>query len=562
MISVIFIFLYMFITCYILGFGAWRLMAGNAFWKYRTMRTMTGCVYAGVVVAMAYAQICSLFMKIAWCAGLLLLLLCGLLLFVWRKDFQQEVGFIRQEISIGRAVTMALLFLLFAYGTSRGILHYDTGLYHAQSIRWLEEYGIVKGLGNLHTRLAYNSASFAFSALYSFAFLGGQSFHCGAGFLAWMLATVCVKRLWKKRPLRIQLSDFARICAVYYLFNIYDEMISPASDYFMVLLVFYLVIRWLEMTEEQEGCTYFGYAMMSILGAAAVTVKLSAAAVMLLTLFPAVKMIRSGAWKDIVKFLTAGLFVVLPYLIRNVLLSGWLVYPFTAIDVFDVPYKIPKGVAEYDSREIQVWGRGYTDVTHYSDRFTSWFPDWFLGLDTTDRIFFLLALIGIMCFVGMIWYAIIRKKRELFSGLFVCATVIICFLFWLFTSPLIRYGCIFLWLTAGLNLGMVYLVGIAPRDRGRLAAAAFLLFGCYKLIFFAVENTNSFTPQYFVLQKDYEEFETIGYPVCGYTFYYPEEGDQTGYSSFPSAPQKVSSSIFMGERIEDGFVSSMDGASQ
>ena len=84
-----------------------------------------------------------------------------------------------------------ILFFVFAYGASTGIIHYDTGLYHAQSIRWIEEYGVVPGLGNLHTRLAYNSASFCLSALYSFAFLGGQSYHCVAGFLAFLLAVVC-----------------------------------------------------------------------------------------------------------------------------------------------------------------------------------------------------------------------------------------------------------------------------------------------------------------------------------------------------------------------------------
>ena len=44
-------------------------------------------------------------------------------------------------------------------------MHVDTGLYHAQAIRWIEEYGVVCGLGNLHSRFAYNSAAFALCAL-------------------------------------------------------------------------------------------------------------------------------------------------------------------------------------------------------------------------------------------------------------------------------------------------------------------------------------------------------------------------------------------------------------
>ena len=101
----------------------------------------------------------------------------------------------------------------------------------------------MKGLGNLHCRLAYNSSSFALSALYSMAFLGGQSYHCAAGWLAFVLAVICLKVLDSLRVGRLRVSDFARVMGIYYLVIIFDEMISPASDYFMVLLAFYIVIR-------------------------------------------------------------------------------------------------------------------------------------------------------------------------------------------------------------------------------------------------------------------------------------------------------------------------------
>lgn len=61
-------------------------------------------------------------------------------------------------------------------------MHYDSDLYHAQSIRWIEEYGVVPGLGNLHERFAYNSSFFALSALFSMKFLCGTSMHTMSGF--------------------------------------------------------------------------------------------------------------------------------------------------------------------------------------------------------------------------------------------------------------------------------------------------------------------------------------------------------------------------------------------
>ncbi|MBC7239454.1 MAG: hypothetical protein H5T71_05085, partial [Chloroflexi bacterium] len=41
---------------------------------------------------------------------------------------------------------------------------YDDGLYHLQTIRWLRSYPLPPGLGNLHGRLAFNSAYLCYAA--------------------------------------------------------------------------------------------------------------------------------------------------------------------------------------------------------------------------------------------------------------------------------------------------------------------------------------------------------------------------------------------------------------
>lgn len=87
------------------------------------------------------------------------------------------------------------------------------------------------------------------------------------------------------------LSDFARIVSIYYLLMAFDEMVSPASDYFMVFLVFYIVIRWLELIENKEK-SYFPYALLSLLCLVVLTVKLSGAFILLLALKPAVMMMK------------------------------------------------------------------------------------------------------------------------------------------------------------------------------------------------------------------------------------------------------------------------------
>lgn len=614
MLSVMLIWIYMIITSFLLGYGI--LTGLSHFGSYR-VKKWDSYVFCGLAAVTVYAQFFSIFAPVGLAANLLLLAVCLAVAFLGRKGlrayFGQLCGKWRQKargrevlpdrkdlpggnlsdgkISKGAVwflLASVLLFLLYAYGTSRGILHYDTALYHAQSIRWIEEFGVVKGLGNLHCRLAYNSASFALSALYSMAFLGGQSYHCAAGFLAFVLALVCLEAAEAVRRKRLRPSDFARVACIYYLLIIFDEMISPASDYFMVLTAFYLVIRWMDLMEEKET-TVFPYAMLCVLGIFLMTVKLSAALIILLACAPASVLLREKRWKETAVYIGLGLFVAAPFLIRNVLLSGWLIYPFTGIDLFHTDWKIPKGIAAYDAKEIQVWGRGYSDVTKFDMPVWEWFPAWFKGLGGMDRIFVLAAMLSVCVFlVRLVWWFVRKNKieetykKEKAGRIFLEGVISLCFLFWLFTSPLIRYGCVYVYLVTAVVWGDVcteFFAGAGVRDdisgkkygqgsfhgaaglsgmqyrrwlekAGMLLIALFLL---YKAAAFGKELVTFYVDDYWLCQKDYDNYETRSYEIEGIRFYYPVEGDRVGYESFPSSPAKARIRL-RGDGIEDGFV--------
>ncbi len=573
MLSVIVIWLYIGITTFIIGYGVLRVIT-----RHLPYCTLNADAYfmCGLVSVTVYAQFFSLFSGVGQAANLVLCVLCALIILVNRKAFAETVRLMvfSTEETFSRFVfgAVLVLFLIFAYGASRGMIHYDTGLYHAQSIRWIEEYGAVRGLGNLHCRLAYNSSSFALSALYSMAFLGGPSFHCAAGWLSFLLAVVCLSIGKSLRAGRIRTSDFARVMCVYYLVNIFDEMISPASDYFMVLVAFYIVIRWLDLSERGEK-TILPYALLCVLGVFLMTVKLSAALILLLTVYPACRLTREKRWGETGAYLGLGILTALPFFIRNVVISGWLVYPFTQIDLFDVVWKIPRGLADYDAREIQVWGRGYTDVAQFDMPVREWLPGWFGTLAGSDKVFVLAAVAAVAVLLAEAAYLIWRKHKEyrasltdsvarervMSSALFLAqATVAASFLFWLCTSPLIRYGCVWVYLTAAVVFGGLYEAVMRFADggwrmaSGRTVSALIVLLLIYKGAALARETAGSYVNDYWLVQKDYDNYETRPYEIAGVTFYCPIAGDQVGYSSFPSSPSEAGIG-FLGEGISDGF---------
>lgn len=533
-------------------------------------------VMCGLVCVTVYAQFFSLFSGVSLWANLILCAVCiGIFLRERKGIFETFARYLSWKFC-----AVIALFFLFAYGTSRGIPHYDTALYHAQSIRWIEAYGAVKGLGNLHCRLAYNSASFVLSALYSMAFWGCGSFHCAAGFLAFLLAAGNMRLADSLRERRLRASDFARIMCVYYLVNIFDEMISPASDYFMVLIAFYIVITWLSLAERGEK-EIFPYALLCVLSVFLLTVKLSAALILLLTIYPACRLVKEKRWREIGVYLGLGFLTALPFFIRNVILSGWLVYPFTSFDLFDVIWKIPKGVADYDAREIQVWGRGYSDVTRFDMPMREWLPGWFRMLAGSDKLFVLMAVLAVAVLllqaVYLLWYW--SRRRTTAGSSAACestlspalltaqATVAASFLFWLCTSPLIRYGCVYVYLTPAVVFGGIYAavmeaplragdscecVGRWRRAFGALVCAAAGLLLVYKAFALGRGIISSHENAYWLLQKDYENFAVDACEIEGVTFYYPAQGDQTGYDAFPSAPAKPQIA-FLGTELADGF---------
>ena len=548
MVSVLLIWIYMAVTCYVTGFAILSAIGQKAGYQ---IKKESSFLFAGITAVTVYAQFFSIFYKVGLVANIILLLICISCILLFKKELKPRLYKLKWGMTPAKVALIVLLSLLFAYGTSTGFIHYDTGLYHAQSIRWIEEYGIVPGLGNLHSRLAYNSASFCLSALYSFSFLGGQSYHCCAGFLALLLAVVCLEGFTQARIKKPQLSDFVRLMGIYYLLIIFDEMVSPASDYFMVLTVLFIIIRWLDLLEADEK-SYAPYAFLSVMCVSVMTIKLSGALILLLVLKPAVMMIREKRGREIAGFLGMGFVTALPFFIRNVILSGWLIYPFTFIDLFDFDFKIPKGMADYDSKEIQVWGRGFFDVTRYDDAIWEWLPEWAMNLDGINKIFLLLALSSLVMLAGLCVYTVKKRKWEMLDYLLTAGVVAICFLFWLTSAPLIRYGCVYLWVLPMLVWGFFYLKISPGLDRYKVYLLLLLVFGVYKAGALAVETVNTAVPDYLIRQKDYENFETVSYELHGYTFYYPAEGDRTGYDDFPAAPVKAED-IFRGDTIEDGF---------
>ncbi len=548
MLSVLLSWIYIIIISYIWGTAFLGVIGRESSYF---VKSRPAILLAGLGVLTVYAQFFSLFYRVSLLANIVMLIITLLCAIFFSKKLQAEVKRLGEELTPGKTILVVILIVLFAYGTSKGYMHYDSDLYHAQSIRWIEEFGAVKGLGNLHSRLAYNSSSFCLSALFSFSFLGIQSFHTISGLYALLLMLICLKLFTKDNFFKIKLSNAARIVALYYILNIFDEMVAPASDYVTILMVLSTVILFLDLWEDGVD-DYYPYALLSLLGIIIITTKISGVFIVFIAIYPIAVLFKNKDIRSVIRFLLSGIIAMVPFLIRNYILSGYLVYPVYQVDLFNPEHKIPNGLAWYDATEIKMYGRGHKDVTRAGESLLSWLPDWFKGLDTINKVSFLMAIAGLIILIGMIARAVIKKESSDFKKYLIIVTVNLCFLGWLFSSPLIRYGCVFLWLSPALCFADIYMLFISKHDKGLIYKAFICLFFVYKAISFSKEFVTEFSTEYMLCQQDYGKYEAEEYILHDVTFYYPTEGDRLGYDKFPSAPIKAED-IFIGDSIKNGF---------
>lgn len=578
MISVLFNWLYIAVTTFLAG-------AGVAAFVRKTFRyhiKNISCVMAlGLLAVTVYAQVFSLFHKVGAAANVVLAAVCLVTAFALRRETAGLLSGAWKQKGTAWKLAVLLSVAVWCFCTSRGYMHYDSDLYHAQSIRWIEEYGIVKGLGNIHVRFAYNSSFFALSALYSMKFLTGRSLHTVNGLVA-LLLWIQVLPLFErdqKGHKKTLVTSFARLGAFYYLTVIYSDVVSPASDYAIMCVVFFIVIRWLELLERGEDSAV-PYALLCVAGVYAVTLKLTAGLILLLLAKPASMLIRQKRWRDIGIYLMMGVVTVAPWLARTVLLSGYLLYPFPSLDLFDVDWKINAASAALDAAEIRTWGRGLNNAALVDLPVTQWFPGWFQGsLPMTGKVLVLAAIVSLLVFavLSIRFFCNIRDtdvpaEKLWKKQMLVLATVAASYGFWQFSAPLLRYGYAYVLLVVMITAGILcdnlikYFDKWQKKDMIRKMAVLGVLmlwaFSAVKLVSLVryccgeirhgVVRRGVAGGQAYVWQQDYGNYALESYEVDGVTFYYPVSGDRTGYDSFPAVPARIPVR-FRGASVGEGF---------
>lgn len=549
MLTVIVDWIYIFFTTYCLGIGFSKLTEKVTGYK---LKTLDGVLLMGLVCATVYSQAFSLFGRVSFLANAILTGVCLLIIVFYGKQIVTRAKEWWKDHSLIYKCILFGLCVIWVYLTCQGYMHYDTDLYHAQSIRWIEEYGAVKGLSNLHSGYAYNSSLFATSALYSLKFVFGQSLHTVNGWVAFLLtmSVLDVKDAWNRK--KLLLSDYACIASIYYLTLIADEVVSPASDYTTMCMIFYIVVKWLRQLESEDKENITPYSLLCVAGVYAMSLKLTSGLLLLLVLKPAFRLLKEKRLKEIFFYLTSGFLTAAVWMARTVILSGWLLYPFTALDFFNVDWKQPAWEVNMDAAGITTWGRAIYNASKTDMPITEWFGNWFhTTLSGTEKLLVLGNMAVIAVLVPIVIYMLFKKNKKHIDFLLVMAAVLASYAFWQFSAPLIRYGYAYVLLGVALFGGWV-LQGL---KKDRVLQILLLCYGVYKIWVVGKFMYVGLSNPFLIWQQDYNVYELNSFTVDGFTFYEPGDyTDRTGYDPFPAIPKKITNFKLRGEDLSDGFM--------
>jgi hypothetical protein len=171
-------------------------------------------LFFGLVVVTTLASFASLFIRINWEFHLALLLGAVLIsVFIIKKPIGLHTGFFKKFTplqKIGAIFFVGCLILTLIQAVQEPT-NSDTGIYHAQTIHWIEAYPAVPGLANLHERLGYDSSWLMLNAVFSLSFLGIQSFHLVSGFLFIAMLVSFYKGIHNLLAKKFLLSNFLRM---------------------------------------------------------------------------------------------------------------------------------------------------------------------------------------------------------------------------------------------------------------------------------------------------------------------------------------------------------------
>ena len=491
--------------------------AGNQ-WLKTQVRIPLVKTILGLGLVTFFAGVWAFFGRIHWEFHLALLVLNVFLGWryypLWKRAvFQSYLRFQAWSWPLKGYFVVVSLLLLAQCASAPYVI--DNESYYIQNIKWLNEYGLVKGLINLHFFLGQLSGWHIAQSAFNFSFLYDR-FNDLSGLLLWYGFAFAMERLsiYFERKKRIDLVVGLFPLTALLLFQFVSAPSPDVVVYVLSFLIFYLFIT------EFHHPTRATFVQLTFLVLFTLLAKNTALTLALLPLywfvvhfktlnicFPKVALLCG---------LTLGLFVA-----KNVITCGVPVFPSQLFSGQYFDYSLPPEIEHFYYEELKKYG--YFLTTENYDAFSRWelFLRW-LQLPKMNGLFNKLEVL-LLVLTPFVFFIIKEKGYRVVYGILVIQLGVL-----FATSPQYRF-----FLNGILFLTCLWLSLVISQRK----AVYSLLFISLLPVFWAVlvpVNLNRFSNYRFMLELSHfkPEYTLTPHPNSKYQMYFEslKEGNLNYYS--------------------------------
>lgn len=431
------------IFCVLFSFGKIAVNFYSKIVKREEENSIVEVFFIGMMFVTLLLGLISIFTPINHNVFVIFFIVALFYLFFNIKDLN---GYIRTNVNLISNKSNSII-LIIAFFSLLLILLYpllgqstiDSVTYHIPSIRWAECFKLTPGIANLEERIGFNSNYILLSSLFTFRFFTGEGqylLNIVAVLLiySWLFKEVILNKMEIKRVTLLVLFTVLLWTQPLYL-------ISTWTDTLPNIIIFYIIARALLYPALQERKVLFHL----LVGIALITFKVSFAVVSIgLGLYYLVYFVRRKDYKSIAFFSFYAVLFVGCWLLRNVVISGYLVFPVYQIDWFDVDWKVPLSIAQTEQKFINDAG-GLLPLIglHYA----VWYN--LQNFSTTINVLhdisaYITLWLTLFTLPLGVFYIIKSKERNYFIiTLFII--IMLSIVYWLFSAPYFRFigGVIF-----------------------------------------------------------------------------------------------------------------------
>ncbi|MDT8347740.1 MAG: hypothetical protein RQ756_08045 [Flavobacteriaceae bacterium] len=284
---------------------------------------------------------------------------------------------------------------------------YDHETYYIQTQQWLETYGLVPGLANLHVLLGQHSLWHIAQTALKLPELEAYGFYLNCWL--WLLCVADINFLKYKLLSHQKLRAVLNVALLPLLFFI-GTASTDLPVYIFSTVVF---LQWIQVFIFQKKITHPQLAVLFAL--VAVLIKPTAVAILL----PALHLNLTSLFKPAKILFLSGLLGTV-FLVKNYIVTGYLLFPLDFNFWMQPDWQLPIEVLRYFNRPKPLW---HDFVQEYSSAYQG---NRLLGnIQLLLKAFaYILALISAILFMLWVWFqrSIKLRKALLF---FICFAILI-----------------------------------------------------------------------------------------------------------------------------------------